>query len=548
MDMVQSTRVGRDIFCLRKTVLCLLILGICQPVTRVIAQTALPGVADAEDSTKSVLNRPGTTILPGVRTSVTYSDNLNRNIKSEAVAGFRVEVAPYILAAVNSASARGYAYYASRNFFRTAGVDANQFEPPRHDFLTNGRYQLIPAFLSLQGSAFMYDVNPINFGVTSADSGSVFLYPRRVQGYSIGPIAEGQLGAFATYSGGFSYGQTGLKGADVNQSSRTINGAVKSGSSFNRWGWEWNGLNQVRDFAGGGTFERNLSNGILYWVPNESLRVGASIRYSQISGFASDTGKKSGYGPGIAVNWNPSTLTQIRFNASAEYFGTTGELWITHSTPRFTFDTLYERGSLNSSNATLLNQNPTAFTRTGDGTSAANTQFQNYVTDSLYNRYGVLTGLGVVDSAFVRKDGGRMSMSYKLTALSKVSLTYFDIKESTKIATSNPALGGSSVTGTVLPSSGVFTGDVARKGISLTSEIAFDARSKFGISLNSYTNNYPSVGREQKVISLSTIYSTRISPSATALVGLRHSELSGRGYQAVSYGENSVFGAVDMRF
>jgi uncharacterized protein (PEP-CTERM system associated) len=546
--MVLSTRVGRDVFSLRKTVLCLLILGMFQPVCLVMAQASLPGVADTEDPSKNPLNKPGTTMLPGVRTSVTYSDNLNLNIKSEAVGGFRVEVAPYILAAVNTASVRGYAYYASRNFFRTAGVEANQFGAPRHDFLTNGRYQLIPAFLSLQGSAFMYDVNPINFGVTSADIGNIFLYPRRVQGYSIGPIAEGQLGAFATYSGGFSYGQTGLKGVDVNQSSRTINGAVKSGSSFNRWGWEWNGLNQVRDFASGGTFERNQSNGILYWVPNESLRVGGSIRYSQISGFSSNTGKNSGYGPGIAVNWNPSTLTQLKFNASAEYFGTTGELSITHSTPRFTFDGFYERGSLNSSNATLLNQNPTAFTRTGDGTSAASTQFQNYVTDSLYNRYGVLSGLGVVDSAFVRRDGGRLSMTYKLTPLSKVSLGYFDIKEATQIATSNPALGGASVAGTVLPSSGVFAGEVARKGISLTSEIAFDARSKLGISLNGYTNNFPSVGREQKVVSLSTIYSTRISPSATALVGLRHAELSGRGYQAVSYGENSVFGAVDMRF
>jgi uncharacterized protein (PEP-CTERM system associated) len=546
--MVQSTRDPRALVSKKKLFYVVFAACLMQSSTLTYAQVSLPGTEDSDDPSKNPLKRPGITVLPGVRTSVTYSDNLALNRKGEATAGFRVEVAPYILAAINSAAAQGYVYYGMRNFFLTAGPEANQLSSPRHDFKTTGKYQLLEGLLALQGSAFVFDVNPINFGVTSADSGNVFLYPQRIQGFNIGPVIESQLGNFATYGAGYSYGQSGVRGVNSNLTNQILNGNIKSGSAFNRWGWEWNGLNQVRDFSNGGTFQRNLSNGIVYWTPSETWRLGASIRYSQIDGFTSSSGKNKGFGPGIAINWNPSSRTQLKLTASSEYFGTTGEFSFTHSTARLIFDALYERGGLNSTNATLLNQNPTALTRTGDGTSVAGAQFQNYVSESLYSRYGVLTGFGIVDSAFVVRDGGRASVSYKLSPLSKVTASYFNYHESTKISTSNPALGGSSVTGTALPSSGTFVGDVYRQGISLTSEISLDARSKLGFSLNSYTNRFISVGRDVRIRSASGVYSTRVSPSTTALFGIRHSEQSGVGYQTITFGENSVFGALDMRF
>jgi uncharacterized protein (PEP-CTERM system associated) len=547
MDMVQSTRSSRFFSSKKLVFKFAFAINALQLSFGVIAQVSLPGVEEGDDPAKNPLKRPGVTVLPGVRTTATYSDNLLLDRKGSEVTGLRLEVAPYILASLNSNTAQGYAFLALRSFYLTAGPNSGQFASPRHDFKTSGRYQLIENFLSLQGAAYTFDVNPINFGVTSSDSGNLFLYPRRIQGFNIGPTLQGQLGALANYSGGYSYGESGVAG-DTNLKNQIVNGSVTSGSAFNRWGWEWNGLHQRRDFFGGGDFQRNVSNGILFWSPNESWKVGASIRYSQIDGFISGSGKAKGFGPGIAINWIPNARTQLKLTAAAEYFGTTGEFSITHSTPRLILDMLYEKGSLSSTSATLLNQNPSALTRVADGPGALSAQFQNYVAESLNSRYGVLTGFGVVDSAFVQRTGGRASASYRLSTTNKATLSYFNYNETTRVATSDPQIGGSSVTGTAFPASGIFIGDVERVGISFTNEIGLGARSKLGISINSYTNRFLSIGREVRIKSLSTTYSARVSPSTTALLGFRHSDQVGIGYQTISFGENSIFGAIDMRF
>jgi uncharacterized protein (PEP-CTERM system associated) len=507
----------------------------------------LPGQTDVVNPANNPLTKIGISSLPGVRTSLTYSDNLTLGAKGLEKNGFRVEVSPYILAAANTQVAQGYVYYAMRNFYRTAGPQGADSDFARHDLRSNGRLRLIDDFLFVRGSAFAFNVNPINFGPSSFDPASVITFNNRVQGFNISPYIESRFGNFADYTAGYYFGQSGIAGSGLVSRDTRFTGSVVSGSSFNQWGWSWTGENQDRAFNGK-SYVRNASTGIVYWVPSDTFRIGASVRYSQIDGFVNRQGKDNGYGPGLAFDWTPSARTKLKLTANAEYFGNTGDFTLVHDAGRFSLVAGYEKSVLSSNDATLLNQNPTFLTSNLANAGPLSSTFRNFVADSLYARYGVLTGLGIVDSAYVSRSGGRISASYRLSPLSTASLSLFDYTNSIRTSTSNPSLGGTSITGTSIGQSGVFFGTVHTTVASFNLSVGLDATSKLTFTIDELDNRFLSIARRVRVSSFSTTYSTKVSPNATASVGLRHAEQSSTGYQASSYSENAVFGAIDMRF
>jgi uncharacterized protein (PEP-CTERM system associated) len=524
-------------------------VGVClafQSTLGVYAQN-LPGQAEIVDPANNPLSRIGVTSLPGVRTSITYSDNLNLQTKGVNQAGFRLEVSPYILAAANTSSAQGYVYYAMRNFYRTAGPNGAEFDSPKHDFRSNGKIQLLNEFLYLKGSAYTFNVNSINFSPTSFDPATVVTRSNSVRGFNISPYIQSRFGNFADYSVGYSFGQSSISGANLVSRDNRFTGSASSGSEFNRWGWSWTGENQERTFNGQ-SFVRNSSTGIAYWIPNETLKIGASLKYSQIDGFVNQKGKDNGYGPGFAIDYAPSARTKLKLTGSAEYFGNTGDMTFVHESGRLSVVAGYEKSVLSSNDATLLNQNPSFLNSSVANDGGLSPAFRNFVSGSLYARYGVLTGVGLVDSAYVARSGGRVSLSYRLSPLSTTSLSYFNFTSATRTQTVNPSFGGTSVLATSLPISGTFFGTLQSEAISLNMSLGLDATSKLSFTLDALDNQYVSILRRYKVRSYATTYSTKVSPSSTASFGLRHTEQIGTGYEASSYSENAIFGAIDMRF
>jgi uncharacterized protein (PEP-CTERM system associated) len=492
--------------------------------------------------------RRGVTILPGVRNSITYSDNLNIDATGLKQGGFRFEVAPYVFATADSAEAQGFLYYSLRNFYRTTSDKGPGFDDPRHDLRSSGRLRIIDNFLYVRGNAFTYNINPINLSLNSFDPATVRTFDNRFQGFTVAPYIENSLGNFANYNLGYSYGRTSISGFPTVTLDQRLTGNLKSGTAFNSWGWEWDGFRQARSFGTATTFGRNTSTGILYWVVNEEFRVGASARYSQIDGFTNRDGKSSGYGPGLALDYSPSKSTKVKATINKEYYGTTGDFALTHSTPRFSITSAYEKSVLTSSEATFLNQNPNATSAIAAIDGNYSSAYRNFVSQSLYARYGVQAGLGVVDGAAVQRNGGRISSYYNLSPLSKVDLQYQRFKSVTQTTTVNPGLGGFSVVSLSIPLAGQFIGTSVSTGVSAGLEIGLDSRSKFNFKYEYYDNNFLSVARRISLKSVSSTYTTKVSIDTTATVGLRHTAQSGSGFQTSSYSENSMFGALDIRF
>jgi hypothetical protein len=509
-----------------------------------------PGASLAADATqiKPDQERRGVTILPGIRNSVTYSDNLNIDAAGLKQGGFRLEVAPYVFATADTAEAQGFLYYSMRNFYRTTSPTGSGFDDPRHDLRSSGRIRVIDNLLYINGNAFTYNINPINLSLNSFDPATVQTFNNRFQGFTVAPYIESNLGNFANYNVGYSYGRTSIVGFPTVTSDQRVTGNLRSGTSFNRWGWEWDGFRQARSFGTGTTFGRNTSTGILYWVINEELRLGGSVRYSQIDGFTNRDGKSSGYGPGLALDYAPSKSTKLKATINKEYFGTTGEVSLTQSTPRLSINTAFEKSVLTSSEATFLNQNPNATSAIAASEGTYSSAYRNYIGQSLYSRYGVLAGLGVVDGAAVQRQGGRVTTTYKLSPLSKFDVQLLRYKNVTQTTTSNPGLGGFSVVNLTIPLAGQFIGTSVLAGASVGLELGLDSRSKFNFKYEYYDNNFLSVARRIGLRSFSSTYTTKVSIDTTATFGLRHTEQTGSGFQTSSYSENSMFGALDIRF
>ncbi len=511
------------------------------------AQNPSPG-GTAEKAIEGVdlSEKRGLTFLPGVRSSVSYSDNISLKSDNTRTDGFRVEVSPYVFASINNDQGVGQAYLSLRNFYQSAAPSG--FYTNRIDFRGNGTLNLYNRWLFLEGSGFTYNVNPLNFGPIAFDAATVPTFNNRLQGFTAAPYISSNWGTFADYKGQYSYGVSEITGFTSQSRNQKLSGAVKSGSSFNTWGWAWTGETSERKLSTSPTsFGRNISTGTLYALPIQGLRIGAALRYEQIDSLFNKNGKDFGFGPGLSLDWTPSARTAVQGSFFRQYYGNIGQLGISHRWQRLSFNLSYDKSVITGNDASFLNANPQALFSAGGYAANLNPIYRTIVADALYGSYGVPVGLGVVSDAYVLRNGGTASMSYILpTGFASITLT--DVTRDTVIRTFDPLLGGLSVVGTAIPANGTFLGMVKTKGIALDWEYKLDSRSKWRSQITYSDNNFPSVLRTTQRTSYQATYSTKVTTEATASFGLRRVEQKGTGYQSSSFDENTVFSTLDVRF
>jgi uncharacterized protein (PEP-CTERM system associated) len=489
----------------------------------------------------------GLTFLPGVRSSLSYSDNIGgASTSAPRVSGFRLESSPYVFGSINNDIGVGQAYLSLRNFYQSAAPSG--FYTNRIDFRGKGTWNVYDNWLFLEGTGYTYNVNPLNFGPIAFDAATVPTYNNRLQGFVLAPYVAGSWGSFADYKAQYSYGSSAITGFQSQRVDQKVAGTLKSGSGFNTWGWAWQGESSERKLATSPTtFGRNVSTGTIYAIPVQGLRLGAALRYEQIDSVFGKNGKDYGFGPGLSIDWTPSARTGVQGSVYRQYYGTTGQAGITHRWQRLSFNLSYDKALITGNDASFLNQNPQALFSAGGYAANLNPIYRTLVADALYGSYGVPIGLGVVNDAYVLRNGGSASVSYLLPT-GFISLTASNFTRETIIRTYDPLLGGLSVTGTAVPANGTFLGLVKTKGLALDWEYKLDSRSKFRSQITYSDNDFPTILRTTQRTSYQATYSTRISTETTASFGLRRVEQKGTGYQSSNYDENTVFSTLDVRF
>jgi uncharacterized protein (PEP-CTERM system associated) len=504
------------------------------------------GTADKAIEGVDLTQKRPLTLLPGVRSSLSYSDNLSLRPEGNRTAGFRLETSPYVFASINNDQGVGQAYLSLRNFYQSSAPSG--FYTGRIDLRGNGTLNLYDKWLFLEGSGFAYTVSPLNFSPIAFDAASLPTATTRFQGFSVAPYIAGNWGTFADYKGQYSYGTSEVVGFSSRRTSERLSGSLKSGSGYNTWGWALQGETSQQKFANSSTaVGRNISTATLYSIPLPSLRIGGALRYEQIDGLFNKKGLDNGIGPGLSVDWTPSNRTSLQSAIYKQYYGNIGNVGFSHRWERLGFNLSYDKSVITGNDASFLNINPNSLFGAGGYDAKLNPIYRSLVGDTLYGSYGVPIGLGVVSDAYVLRNGGSIGLSYLLSS-GFISITASDVTRDTLIRTFDPILGGLSVAGSAVTASGSFVGVVKTKALALDWEYKLDSRSKWRTQFTYSDNIFPSILRTTTRTSYQATYSTRVTPETTASFGLRRVEQKGTGYQSSNYDENTVFSTIDVRF
>ncbi len=455
-----------------------------------------------------------------------------------------LEVSPYVIAQSNAPRASYRLFYQIRNFVRLRESETNFF---RHALNARGSFALVDDRLGVDLTGFMGTIGATPTGAVSSDPASSFTNTSNVRHFSVSPWYQDTLGRIATYQLRYTLAHTGgnsnFATAKLNhRASAHVNGI--QGAS--RWNWRWYGEMQRREFENGVTRDRQNSGAALYYTVYPSLRVFGTIDYEYIEGVFDEDGDDEGYAPGAGFDWTPFRRTTVNGSISKRYYGTVGNLAVSHSTQRATMGLRYARSVLTSADASLLLFDPTSLTSGGFGPSLAQT---NPVISSLLSAgivlppgtvltQGMFTDAAVLDrrlTAFWGLRGPRNALTFT---------GFFSNRESTtelQSTTQFTGIRGSATFG------GIFVGEFRERGLVAAYSHRLDGRSAADFSIDRRRIESPTAFFETTYTTFRLGYRTWITSDVAGFAGVRRTVQSGEG-RSTSYNENAVYAGVDMRF
>lgn len=504
------------------------------------AQTSTPSGADAgSDSAQGSPDSAGHDLrfLPGVRFTQSYSTNPLRRPAGDEKDGFITEVSPYLEASVDRARLQGDLRLMIRNFYRTAtteGIDSTDMLR----YVADGRfnYRAPSGGLGLLGSGTIRDVNLAPFDATGVDPSLVPINRTRFTVLSLTPYVEGRLGSIADYRAEYTARTTQTSGGGnlVDRLDQRIRGTLSSGPRYHRWGWAVNADRQHRDFGSGFALGRSQAAATLYYYVNPELRVGASANYAQIDRLVGTNGRDNGWGPGLELDWRPSSRTQLQANVADQYYGSTGNLRLSHRAHRWTFGFDYTRAVVSSSSASVLFFNPASLF-SGDGFAGGyNPVYQALLDQQMLGGDNVL-GAGLMSDAVIYSRQATASLGYSIPRGSILFTAYRSMRDR-------------AVENIVADSSfGAFSGNLQQRGVTLGMRLNMDLRSSLRFMGRVAESESSTLGVDTRLTSLQASYHTQFTSDLAAGIGVRQTRQRSSG-SSLEYDDSTIFGTLDVRF
>ncbi len=481
-------------------------------------------------------------VLPGVRASATYSDNVGHRPDGRENGDMIMEVSPYITARSDAPRASYNLFYQLRNFWR---VGDNEFTLARHALNGAGSFALVDDRLWVDVSGFMGTINASPAGTISTDPGSSFSNTTNIRHFTVSPWYRDNLGRLATYQLRYHLAHTGgNSGFATAKLSHRVSADVDGIPGSSPWNWRWYGNMQRREFDRGINRDRRASGAALYYTIDPQLRIFGTIDYEQIDGLVNEDGDDFGYGPGAGFDWTPFLRTTLSGSISKRYYGTVGHLNASHSMHNATMGLRYSRSVLTSADASLLLFDPRSIAAGGFGFTGVDPVLNNLISSGIVLPEGTLfTQSSFTDAAVLDR---RMTLFWGLRG-ARNSLTlsgWVSNRESTTELGATATVTGIRGTSTV---GGVFTGELRERGVAASFQHRLDGRSAVDVSLDRRRHDSPTAGFETELTTLRAGYRTWLTADTAAFAGVRRTEQDGRGTGA-SYDENAIYAGVDVRF
>lgn len=489
------------------------------------------------------IEKPG--ITPGVRASALWSDNVHHRSGGGGDSDVVLEVSPYVTAESNAPRAQYRLFYQLRNFLRVGDGDFNLF---RHALNGNGSFALVDDRLWLDLSGFMGTINASPSGAISADPASSFTNTANVRHFTVSPWYRDNLSNIAVYQLRYTLvhtdGNSGFATAKLNQRASATADGIPSGS---KWNWRWYAEQQRREFDNDVTRDRTTSGGALFYTINPELRVYGTVDYERIDALRNEDGHNSGWGPGAGFDWTPFLRTSVSGSASKRYYGTIGNLSVSHTMRNATMGLRWSRAMLTSADASLLLFDPMSITSGGFGFGQVNPVLSSLQSAGIVLPAGTVLTQGLFTDAAVldRRLTAFWGLRGKRNALTISG--FWSNRESTTELASTATIVGIRGSSSILGVGGIFVGELRERGAGVNFQHRLDARSAIDVSLNRRQHESPTADFETQFTSFRVGYRTWITSDMAAFAGMRRSVQSGKG-RGASYDENAIYGGVDLRF
>jgi len=487
------------------------------------------------------VEKPG--LHAGVRASATWSDNVRRSSRGSD-SDIVVEVSPYIVAESNAPRANYRLFYQVRNFVRLGDGDTNFF---RQALNANGSFALVDDRFGVDLTGMMGTIGASPTGPISNDPGASFTNTANVRHFSVSPWYRDTLGRLATYQLRYtlahSGGNSSFTTANLSHTaSAQVDGIPRAGS---KWNWGWSGQMQRQEYRNDLTRDRQRSSFALYYSIYPSLRVYGTADYEYIEGLRDRNGDDEGWGPGAGFDWTPFQRTSINGYASKRFYGTVGNLGLSHTMRRAAMGLRYSRSVLTSADASLLMFDPTSLTTGGFGPQPG----VNPIISSLLSA-GILLPPGSLLTQSMFTDAAILDR--RLTAFwgirgtrNSLALTgFYSNRESTTQLQSNTQFTGIRGSATF---GGVFVGEIRERGVVASYAHRLDGRSSADFTVDRRRLDSPTAYFETEYTTFRIGYTTWITSDLAGFAGVRRTIQTGKG-RSSAYNENAVYTGVDLRF
>jgi uncharacterized protein (PEP-CTERM system associated) len=495
------------------------------------------------------------TLLPGVRTALSYSTNVNlesdvldangQSIGKPRKSGdFVLEVTPYIRAESEAQRLKYKLDYSVSNLYR---FRTNEKIIGRHRFQGNLTAPLSGDWLWLDATGLIANTYADLFSPLAADPNVSFTNVSQIRSVSLSPYIRTRFLGIA--QGTFRYGLqwNGNSNNAVEQSkfihvlSSDIRGSEVDGQN---WNWSWSGEHTIRKY-GTVDIRRNFSIASGYWVPTPSVRLTGSAVYDQIDGLIARNGKKKGLGPGIGLDWSPYEQGQIKINAINRYYGNSYNVAASHIGNQLIATFNASKGASGSVDSSILSIDPGSVF--GSGSVTNNPLYRSLIAQNLRLGFGIPYGAGLIEDTYILETRAGMSLGI-IGLRNSLTLNLFGTRRDTSLFVTAVPSGASGPRGGGVGVSGRFKGIVDVGSASLDYKYKFDARSNLNLSLTHLQIDAPFIGSTSKSTSLTAGVTTKLTPDAQIGAGIRKSEGSTTGLVRTKFDDTAVFGTLDVRF
>jgi uncharacterized protein (PEP-CTERM system associated) len=538
-----------------RSTLGVLLLAVCGVATSQSLETQVPGanpVLPQLGSERDPNSAPS--VLPGVRSSITYSNNLNLDSSTRSTNGTILEVTPYIRAKSDTPTMRYSIDYSMRNFLV---LSPRNEDLRRQSLNSNFSAAVLERTIWFEGNAFIYNVTDDINRPISTDPGGYSANSSEVRGLRFGPVARGVLFGEFPYTGRYSFAKTSggqLDTPTTHTLSGQIGGAEKSGRD---WNWNWTGDWTRRINRGSPSRDRAYAAGSLQYQVTQDLRLAGGINFEQIEGYTSKGSKDYGYGPFATVSWKPIERFTFDADFGKRYYANVWQARAKYANGAFNLGFDASQSLQTSLDATtFLFDGLSLLGNTGSG---ANPIAAQLVQQNLINSFGIPFSAALISDAEVLTKrlnfsvglvGARNSINMNATRTQRLSQGSTSLAQQ-GLRNSTRGIGLDSFGNAA--TSGSYFADLTTQAIYITYQHRFDARTNLDIAISRTGFMSPTIvpgdPRYGTVIdSISGGVSTKLTPDVTAGFGARHTRQRYRTNSNLGYDESAVFGTLDVRF